>query len=770
MAFPVLVAIGVVIITILSILWRKFPLPTFLYDILCWLSKSDASKPTNLDVSEVTTDSVVLKWTKPVHGSERITSYTILCRSEDDPPSQWQIKMTSTDEKVKVCGLDPKITYIFKVRPQCSSRYVVESDCSDPVETKPKVPGKPDRRPFAANVTENSALVRWHEPVHGAYLVKRYQIFVNKNDEEWKEIVSEGSGRVAFVDGLECETRYTFKVCAIGDCGSGPESDHSFPVRTKKFLAQRIKEQAKRLSSGGGFPELYAVPVQSITESDGSIARYVIGERKDLRNERVLMLVGGTGSGKTTLLNAIANYVCGIRLKDNFRFRLDFDEGAGNQAQSQTNSITAYTFYPMDGSPVAFPLTIIDTPGFGDTAGIERDKEIIAQMHKFFSMKGEHRIEHLNAVGFVLQSPAVRLTPTQTYIFDSVLGVFGKDVDSKIFLMTTFADSQVPPVLSAVKEARIPCDKVFKFNNSSLFAKATEDDKFTKSFWEMGQESLSTFFSELRRTTPISILLSKEVLQERLRLEALLQGLQENISDGLDKVNELDFEEGALKKHREDLRQNKNFTYEVRVNKRQAVRLPPNLKALNCSECFRTCHYPCDQEADEAFNCPVMSNRGSKNATCNICSDECSWKVHVLQDCRYDVYKGTEKRTAIELKARYIRARDSIMRVQDVIKKLEEDLSQKQEDVMNMVREARRCKERLNEIAFKPGKLTEVDYINLLVLTEKIDKKDGYMERIEALEQLKIAAEILSRLSSEGTMPAKDDMKKWWTGFRRDKR
>ena len=247
----VIVAIAVIIV---SILLRNFPLPTLLHDIFCWLSRNDTCKPTNLEISEVANDSLLLEWTKPANGSERIKSYTILCHSQDDPPNQWQVKMSSTVEKAKVSGLDPKTTYIFKIRPESGSRFVVESDCSDPVETKPKVPGKPDRRPFASNVTDTSALLRWHEPVHGAYLVKRYNILYQVIDQEWKEMVSEGSGRAMLVDNLEPETRYTFKVFAVGDCGPGPESDSSFSVQTKMYLAQQLKKKVKRLSSGGLHP------------------------------------------------------------------------------------------------------------------------------------------------------------------------------------------------------------------------------------------------------------------------------------------------------------------------------------------------------------------------------------------------------------------------------------------------------------------------------------------------------------------------------------
>ena len=59
-------------------------------------------------------------------------------------------------------------------------------------------------------------------------------------------------------------------------------------------------------------------------------------------------------------------------------------------------------------------------------------------------------------------------------------------------MMATFADGGVPPVLSAIKAAKIPSYDLFKFNNSSLWAK--QNDKFAQVFWKMGVWSFEDFF------------------------------------------------------------------------------------------------------------------------------------------------------------------------------------------------------------------------------------------------------------------------------------
>lgn len=43
------------------------------------------------------------------------------------------------------------------------------------------------------------------------------------------------------------------------------------------------------------------------------------------------------------------------------------------QAISHTEWITVYTIAPQKGSRLNFTLNIIDTPGFGDIRGLDRD-------------------------------------------------------------------------------------------------------------------------------------------------------------------------------------------------------------------------------------------------------------------------------------------------------------------------------------------------------------------------------------------------------------
>ena len=182
-----------------------------------------------------------------------------------------------------------------------------------------------------------------------------------------------------------------------------------------------------------------------------------------------------------------------------------------------------YCFPKQTGSKVPYALTIIDTPGFGNTGGLQEDKRTFQQVHQLFMNPAG--IDQLDAIGFVIQSSLGKLTYTQQYIFDSILSIFGKDIANNIFLMTTFADAHRPPVLDAVNKAGIKYQASFKFNNSTLFAdnsQETEDGNFDEMFWKMGMRSFENFFTHIDKIETKSLLQTREVIKERERLENLV--------------------------------------------------------------------------------------------------------------------------------------------------------------------------------------------------------------------------------------------------------
>ncbi|KAK4030171.1 hypothetical protein OUZ56_023149 [Daphnia magna] len=223
------------------------------------------------------------------------------------------------------------------------------------------------------------------------------------------------------------------------------------------------------------------------------------------KNHKFIILMGATGSGKSTLINGMINYILEVQWNDPFRFKCVHEDeiAARNQAHSQTSSVTAYTLHHQEGMTIPYSITIIDTPGYGDTGGVEKDKEITAKIHRFLTQQ-EIPIDGINAACFVAASGDSRLTATQRYIIDSVLSIFGKDMKDNLRLLVTFADNADPPVVGACLSANFPTTSASdgiaysKFNISVLYcsnAKQGDDEfSFDELFWYMSHENFKKFF------------------------------------------------------------------------------------------------------------------------------------------------------------------------------------------------------------------------------------------------------------------------------------
>ena len=461
-------------------------------------------------------------------------------------------------------------------------------------------------------------------------------------------------------------------------------------------LAESMLYASEELKKGS--PSIYTLCMREVMRStQGMITRQSLGKPYRIgrgESEKVLLVVGATGAGKTTLINGMVNYILGVEWKDDFRFKLITEETMVSEAHSQTRNITAYTFYPMIGSPVPYMFTVIDTPGFGGTEGLQRDKKITEQIKEFFSIPPPDGIDHLDGIGFVVQSSQARLTKTRQYIFDSILSIFGNDVSENIFMMITFADGQCPPVLEAIKEAKIPShsEEHFQFNNSALFAKNDAKEsktKFAEMFWEMCLYSLETFFEEFPKTESVSLSLTREVLEERNQLHVLIEGLNGQITQSMNKLEEIRQEEIVLQQHEKEIESNKDFTYTVDITKPSYINLEGTGRhTTTCGPCHATCHTNCKIVDDATkYKCWAMDKRGN----CRICPRKCDWSEHRNSPYLIEYVTITETRTAEHLKKKYQRAVQQKATSEQMMKSFEDSLQEVHVQVYTTIKSAQQC-------------------------------------------------------------------------------
>lgn len=708
-------------------------------------------KPEKPYATEKSNSSITLEWKGSPLGISSVQKYTVHVRpavndSSGEPSEEWKSVQTAGPENVIIVdGLEAKTAYLFKVNSECKAGRSDISDASDPIGTsckesvaRPQTGGSSTESELAQNKKEDCAS---YLPASGSTnnLATPSTSASHVEDSENMNIT--------------CPTRPTDKPPEKGRHGASRGGKESKSKGTAYFLPYRLAESmlssSKKITDGS--PSVYKLSRNERMRREISmIARQSIGKApkrvKGRLTEKVLMVVGATGAGKTTLINGMVNFILGVDWKDPFRYKLVVENKSVSQANSQTKDITAYTFYPMKGSAIPYTFTIIDTPGFGDTEGLKRDKFITSQIKEFFSIPPPNGIDHLDGIGFVTQASLARLTPPQEYIFNSVLSIFGNDVSKNIFMMLTFADGQQPPVLEAIKKANIPSDKYFKFNNSALFAENTETkESFDAMFWKMGFLSFQNFFAEFAKTESVSLRLTKEVLNEREELQTLIEGLNPQITKGLNKIEEMRQEELVLQHHVKEIETNKDFTYEVEVTKPRYVSLQGTGRhTTTCLKCNYTCHKDCKIADDcNKRGCWAMDKT---TGDCRICTLNCIWSDHKNLPYLIEYETITETRTSADLQAKYETAVSGKSKVEGMIQQLELFLQGVHTGVMTMINRAQQSLRRLDEIALKPNPLTQVQYLELLIESEKNEAKPGWKQRVQYFEEAKRHAMILSKV------------------------
>ena len=507
------------------------------------------SEPGKPVVDNVTHNKMMLSWSSPETYDYLVEHYIVtICDKSGNAIEKRDTP--SSKASIVIFNLKPSTTYLVEVTAKCKFRESQKSK-SDPIETKEEKCSSPGK-PFLFTASHNKIIITWAKPAECDHLVQCYNIHYCRSrcdDNDWKTTKTFEVTETKEVKPLETDTGYQFKVEAVCIDGSVTDmSEISDVIRTKKLkLVEELDLKSKLNTSYTEDGKLVFLhlnqKVEEKSKEDTKICKVELDFRDKLSEppaEKVLLLVGATGSGKSTMINGIANYIYGVEWEDDTRIVLISEND--KQVESQTQYITSYTFHWQEGFPFPYTLTIIDTPGFGDPRGIARDDEITKQIEELFKLQTADGIDQLDGIGFLIHSSSYRLTPTQIYIYDKVVGIFGKDVASNIFVMATFDDGtgNTSQLMECLRNGSVDVNSIFRFNNGTLYQRGGASWKF-----KLGDQSFREFFEVLDKTETKSLQHTKEVLKRRAELRADIAVCNAEIYTKLQLVQEL----GQLQKH-----------------------------------------------------------------------------------------------------------------------------------------------------------------------------------------------------------------------------
>ena len=462
----------------------------------------------------------------------------------------------------------------------------------------------------------------------------------------------------------------------------------------------------------------------TFSDANNKIQKVSLGEESYFSSEKGILMFGETGTGKSTLVNAIVNYIFGVEREDDIRLQL-VDEGSNeaNQTESQTKWITAYTIHHQSWFKVPFTLTVIDTPGILNTSGVIKDDEVMNQLDNFFRTKGFGGMDVLDAVGFTVRAPDARLTDSQKYVFNRLYRLFARNMASLVFVLFTFADKRIPQALTAIREGNIACKNFFKFNNSALYSSNDNtNESIEVLWWRMGKTNLREFVDEVSMTEPQSLILTKELIEERVKLKKITEGIWQNSSELLNTLELLSLEMQQIHNHEDDI---ENFEYRCLISETCEI-TDENEYTTRCELCDIDCHRHCSiSDIESKEKCSVMIH-----GYCGVCPGRCSWQNHTSVPRQYKTTKVKKPRQVTE--------EYSNRSVLDIKTSIIGHYEKKQKLVIQLVENAIHCLQRIDKIGMLPIRVKDpISLIDLMIHEEVCQDRLGYEKRILQLQNIR---------------------------------
>lgn len=469
-----------------------------------------------------------------------------------------------------------------------------------------------------------------------------------------------------------------------------------------------------------GLPTIYQL--QPKKEEIETVTRVTLGEKKENSQNKAILLVGETGSGKSTLINLMVNYTMGVTWEDNVWFQI-VEEEKKSQSESQTADVIVYEIFGFEGKTLPYSLTLIDTPGYGDTRGVEHD--VIVSQRLFDLFRSDDGVKELHAVGLVLKASDNRVTDRLMYVHQSLMSLFGKDMAENIVALITHSNGRTPKdALQALETADIKCARNeksqpvhFLFDNFQHEDRTEETDNLQDNVSVRGTETFTDFLEKIK---PQKLCETVEVLNGRIGLSACIQNLQERIKLIELKQNETKQTQEALEQYELEMKKNEKFTVEVD----EPYKDKKYVKGL--AFCWLIRPYICTVCETNCFSLFFWGR-------C-VCRSHCLPSDHLQTDWLYVTRTRRVLKTETEIKKKYENNKAQAENQLSLLENLEKEMEDLATEMSQLLEEAYQHVVKLDQIALNVNVIST--HVHLDYLIEKMKEK-GETAKVNKLEDMR---------------------------------
>ncbi|XP_028280695.1 uncharacterized protein LOC114448141 [Parambassis ranga] len=508
------------------------------------------------------------------------------------------------------------------------------------------------------------------------------------------------------------------------------------PKGSSKY--EDIISKSKRIRDKG-YPFIYHLTTE--TKKLGSITVKTLGEKNPNMTNKTVLLVGETGAGKSTLVNTLVNFSMGVRFEDEVWFEM-VEKDDRKQSESQTSDVIVYQIFDFKEKVLPYSLTIIDTPGYGHTEGIEHD--VIVSDSLLHLVRSEGGVDEVNAVGLVVKAAECRLSDRLSYILNSVVSLFGKDLEKKIVALVTYSNGREPKnVLQALEDAQIKCAKdeknqpvYFLFDNCQDEPRTDDVEDLKHMVEKTTMKGLQPFEKFLNQTGPQKLTKTRHVLTERIRLTSCVRNLEERINTVEKRQGEIRQHQETLKKYEEEMKKNEKFEIEVDEVYKDKQPISGGMwlmflydAALCCTVCEENCHYPGCTVAWSPNQCEVI-----KDGRCTSCTKKCPASEHVKEKFIYVTKTRKVQKTLQEVKSIYDKFKTDSEKEASDLSGLQRKMEELEEEKSRLLHEAYEHIVELEKHALNINSVST--HVHLDFLIEKMqEKKDE--EKVRKLKEFR---------------------------------